>query len=87
MKKKNVIEYINKGSSVEEIKNLLEGKQIENAENKKINFEIDDVGNMTEKAQVIFTEFNQRIERLPNDKKKKVNDLLIRIEKILMAEE
>ena len=56
-------------------------------ENKKINFEIDDVGNMTEKAQVIFTEFNQRIERLPNDKKKKVNNLLIRIEKILMAEE
>lgn len=85
--KKIVIEYINKGSSVEEIKNLLEGKQIENAENKKINFEIDDVGNMTEKAQVIFTEFNQRIERLPDDKKKKVNDLLIRIEKILMTEE
>lgn len=85
--KKIVIEYINKGSSVEEIKNLLEGKQIENAENKKINFEIDDVGNMTEKAQTIFTEFNQKIGRLPDDKKKKVNDLLIRIEKILMTEE
>lgn len=80
--KKIVIEYINKGSSVEEIKNLLEGKQIENAENKKINFEIDDVGNMTEKAQVIFMKFNEKIEKLSDNKKRKVNELLIKIENI-----